>query len=198
MSKEVKVTLHDLQMTDLEEAAYENDTMAEGNALLMQAAADAAAKKKKEYPDEEEGPQDPNALPKWVSFPDGFKIPPGKQVVFMRFRAHWTDKPQMGDRWCMLWNLSDADEKLAMARCRGDVLRSTSELAKQTIRLIDGVRADWTKTPGSGYDVDKFWSELGAKCRQQIVNYYARLHVLSREEQQDFFKNCIAVRTMGG
>src|SRR5208282_2795505 len=102
--------------------------------------------------------KDDSTLPDWVSFPPGFKIPPGKEVSFLYFRAKWTDRPEKGDRWCMMWTLSDADEKLAIKRTRGEGGRALTELTKGTIRIVDGKRGDWTGTGDaeSTYSVDRF------------------------------------------
>lgn len=132
--------------------------------------------------------------PDWCPIPSGLKIPPGRQIGFMLFRASWTDAPQKGDRTCVLWSLSEAEEKMAYTRARGDALRSIGELAKQMIRVVDGQRADWTLGVGAG-NVDRFWDDIGRKCCQMIQNYYLKTHTLSQEEQQDFFMNCLVVRT---
>jgi hypothetical protein len=188
MADEKRVTLEELTMTELEAEAFEADMVA------------GPEKPAPEVEAEAKEPADPNALPDWVEFPPGFKIPPGKVVTFLRFKAKWLENPSQGDRWCMTWPLSDADEKLASQRARGDALRGLSELTKQTIRLMDGKRADWTMTPGldHAYDPNKFWNEIGGRCRNLIVNVYGKTHMLSREEQQDFFANCVFVRTLGG
>jgi len=194
---EGKVTLSDMTMTEAEEIAFENDLIATRDEELRKSTPSTEVEKGEVS---EATPADPNALPSWVTFPTGFKIPPRKVVTFMLFKPEWTDRPELGQRWCMLWPLSDADEKLATGRSRGDHLRSLTELTKQTIRVIDGNRADWTKTPGQQnvYDVDKFWNEVGGKCRTALTNYYAKMHMLTREEQADFLQNCLFVRTMAG
>lgn len=197
---EGKVTLSDLTMTETEEAAFESDLEAQRDADLAEMRAAQAAAMPEQIEKPAVKPADDNALPEWVTFPPGFKIPARKSVAFMLFKARWCEKPELGDRWCLLWPLSDADEKLATTRARGDHLRAVTELAKQTVRVIDGNRADWTKTPGQThvYDVDKFWNEIGARCRNLVTNYYAKMHILSREDQADFLENCLFVRTLAG
>ena len=138
--------------------------------------------------------EDPDAIPEWVVFPEGFKIPPGKQLAFIRFRANWTDTPDKGDRHCIIWSLSDADSKLALKRVAGEASRTLSELAKASIRAIDGAKADWSGRPGRG-NVERFWDEIGEKCRQQLQNFYIKTHSLTAEEQADFFTSCMHVRS---
>lgn len=140
---------------------------------------------------------DPSTLPDWAALPEGFKMPLGKQVIALRFRAKWTDYPKRGDRWCLLWNLTEADEKLALKRTRGEGIRAIDELAKQTVRVIDGLRTDWVALAGAG-SMRAFWDEVGGKCRQQVKNVYAKRHTMSQEELTDFFTDCIAVATVAG
>lgn len=141
--------------------------------------------------------KDANALPDWVEFPAGFKIPPNKQLAFMMFRARWTDRPDKGDRWCLLWPLTDAEEKLAIKRTRGENGRMLAEFSKGMIRIADSKKVNWTGDfdPATEASPDRFWDEIGAKCRQMIQNFYLKTHQLDREEQADFFKNCLHVRT---
>jgi len=135
-------------------------------------------------------------IPEWAVIPPGMKLPEGRQITFLQFRAAWTDRPGKGDRQCILWNLTEADEKLALKRTRGDAIRTIDELSKQMIRVIDGQRTDWTgaRSPASAV---VFWEEIGGKLRQQIKNLYVKTHSLTVEESVDFFTNCIAVRTVG-
>jgi hypothetical protein len=136
-----------------------------------------------------------SALPEWVKVPTGIKFPGGgRQVTYVQLRASWTDCPEKGERQCIMWNLTEADEKMALKRTRGEALRTLDELTKQMIRVVDGSKANWTGTgPGS---VDVFWNDIGAKCRQQLKNIYAKAHMFSAEDSIDFFTNCIAVRTV--
>jgi len=136
-------------------------------------------------------------VPEWAELPPGFDIPPGKQCGWMLFRAEWTDSPDKGDQWCMMWPLSEAEEKIAYKRSGGDPTRAITELAKCTIRVVNGVKADRTGASGPG-NVNIFWAGLGTKLRQLIQNYYLKTHTLSSEEQQDFFANCFTVTTAVG
>lgn len=139
---------------------------------------------------------DPNAIPDWVEFPPGLKIPPGKELAFVRLKARWTDAPQKGDRSLILWPLSVNDEKLALQRTRGEQIRTLPELAKQTIRAVDGKRAGWGGEPESThYPVERLWEEIGPKCRPMIINHHLKTHALDDEEQADFFLNCVVVRS---
>jgi hypothetical protein len=179
-----------MTMSEREVTALENDTFKEIDEL--QKTEKEAAKTPKEAPIATDG----STLPDWVSFPPGFKIPPGKEVSFLYFKAKWTDRPEKGDRWCMLWTLSDADEKLAIKRTRGEDGRSLAELTKGTIRIIDGKRGDWTGTSDAetSYSVDRFWDEIGAKCRELIKVIYIKTHQLSVTERADFLENCCIIR----
>lgn len=133
-------------------------------------------------------------VPDWVTLPPGFTFPPGKKIGFMRFRGEWTDAPAKGDRVIVVWSLTEAEEKLAYKRAAGDSMRGFTELAKQTIRVIDGHKTDWTgaSSPGS---IHFLWNDLGTRCRQLVQNYYLKAHTLTSEQQQDFFANCFAVRS---
>ena len=136
------------------------------------------------------------AMPDWVKLPPNFKPPKGVQVIFMLFRAEWTANPKKGDRQCIGWPVSVTEEKNALARARGDVLRSIDELAKQMVKVVDGVPVDWTGTNPEG-NIDQWWNEVGPKCRNILHRIYTQTHNLNDDEHADFFENCIAVRTVG-
>ena len=161
--------------------------------------------------------RNPDDVPPWIRFPEDQKwqIPPHRQLYFLRFRAKWTDNKPAGDRTVILWSLSDNEEKLAAKRTRGESSRTVVEMAKGMIRAMgtvdpdfpdvsewDGhtrperpmVRADWTGTLGPG-NVDRFWNDIGSKCRVLIQNIYMRSHALNAEDTADFFLNCLAVRS---
>ena len=159
---------------------------------------------------------DPDAIPPWVCFPESpkWKIPEHKTLMILRFRAKWTDTPHLGDRVCILWSLSATEEKLSSKRTRGDGAQVLSEMSKGIIRAFGMLPleaegnnqykstvpmhiADWTGTLGSG-NVDRFWNEIGAKCRTMISNAYLRTHSLNAEETADFFLNCFVVRSAVG
>lgn len=160
----------------------------------VEAEAEAAAKKNAIYAPLPAAR--PGGAPPWVKIPEGFKFPRGRQVAFIRFRAAWTDTPDKGERQCILWALTDADEKVALSRAMGDVNRAANELAKQMVRGIDGYVADWSGNEGSG-NIDRWWTEIGGRCRGMLVRIFTQLHVLNDEERKDFFESCIVLRTAG-
>lgn len=150
----------------------------------------------------EEGPEQPSEAagegsPEWCPLPEPFAPPRGRQLIFLRFRAAWTDSPSDGDRTCVLWNLTEADEKLAIRRTRGDAAQTLNELVKQSIRVVDGHLADWTGREGPG-SVSRFWRDIGARCRAKVREQYVGAHTMGVEESADFFTNCVAVRTSAG
>lgn len=163
---------------------------------LIKEAGEASVGAPIDLDDEEDGdePQPEKPLPDWATLPAGMKTPAGWQVWFLRFPANLTNNPGKGDRTCILWNLSEADEKLAAKRARGDGLRVIDECAKQMIRAVDGVKADWSGASGPG-SVASFWSELGGKGRHQIKGLYLRTHTMSPEENAAFFERGVVVRT---
>lgn len=135
-------------------------------------------------------------LPDWVQVPKGFVIPPGVVLGFLRFRAEWTAAAHKGDRQCILWPLTDNDERVAFTRIRHLDAHATSILAQHQIRAIDGHKVDWDTRhldkPGSVYS---FWRDIGPKCRSLIVRWYHQNHMLDVGETADFFANCVAVVT---
>lgn len=140
--------------------------------------------------------QESPTIPTWVKVPPGFKPPKGEQVVFMLFRAEWTSNPNKGDRQAIAWPITVQDERNALARSKGDVLRSIDELAKQMCRYIDGLPIDWTGANPEA-SIDQFWNEIGPKCRNLVHRVYTQTHNLNDSEHADFFENCLAVRTVG-
>lgn len=135
-------------------------------------------------------------VPEWAVVPPDLKVPAGRVMMFVRFRAQWTDAPHKGDRQCIVWSLTDADEKAALNRCMGDANRAASEYTRQMIRAVDGCVARHDIPHGSG-SLDEFWTEIGAKCRILLLRLYTKWHSPTEEEIQDFFENCVAARTAG-
>lgn len=133
-------------------------------------------------------------VPSWVKLPEGFSIPKGAQVIFVRFRANWTTIPSKGDQVAVLWTLSIKEESLAMKRSAGDMLRGIDELAKQMVRVINGKNTDWSGTDPDA-DIDLWWDEVGPKCRNMLHRVYTQLHNLTDQETDDFFENCVVVKT---
>lgn len=135
------------------------------------------------------------SVPPWVKLPADLPFPPhGVTWAAMRFLAEWTDRPHLGDRQCIVWNLSYGDEKFARRRSKGEAESTLDEMAKQMVRAIDGKRVDWAN-PSSPNNPDLFWDQIGKKCRLILVNHYTKVHVLDRDEQMHFFGHCLAVRT---
>lgn len=132
----------------------------------------------------------------WAIIPDELKFPRNRQVFFLRFRAGWTDTPEVGDRQCIVWNLSESDEKFAIKRAQGDRNRIAIEMTKQMIRSVDGQVVDWTH--GALSNVEKFWRDIGSKCRNMLIGIYHKNHTLNPEEMADFFLHCFASRTAKG
>lgn len=135
-------------------------------------------------------------VPEWAVVPKDLRPPKGRQVIFLRIPARLTDTPLKGERQCIVWTLSDGDEKLAAERCEGKAGRASAEYTKQMIRAVDGNVASWMKASGPG-SLDEFWREIGGKGRNLLMRVYSQLHLADDEELRDFFENCIAVRTVG-
>ncbi len=138
-------------------------------------------------------------IPPWVKLPEekNFKMPgKGRLVWFMRFRARLTDAPHKGERQCILWSLTEEDEKIAITRTWGNNALIPAEMGKMMIRAVDGRAVNWdgNPTPASG---KHFWREIGAAYRQMIINNYLMTHTLKLEDRVDFFDDCLAVRTVG-
>lgn len=147
---------------------------------------------------EEEKADAGDSVPPWASIPKGVKMPkPGCSVAFIRIPAAWTMDPGRGDRWCACWMIGETEERLAYQRSRGDMQRSVNELAKATIRIIDGQKADWSGVATKAGSVSEFWSAIGPKGRHMIRNYYVRTHTVSDEEVLDFFSNHFVNMTVG-
>jgi hypothetical protein len=135
-------------------------------------------------------------VPPWALVPQHLRIPKGRQVVFIRFRAEMTDTPLKGERQCMVWSLSDSEERLANDRCEGKNSRAPAEYTKQMVRAVDGIAVDWSRSRGPG-SLDEFWREIGPKGRNMLLRIYTRLHLANDSEVTDFFESCVAVRTVG-
>lgn len=163
----------------------------------------------------------PGGAPDWVKIPGGFRFPRGKALIFLRFRADWTDTPWKGEpimnpetgepysevimrdghpekrailwRQCICWPISVGDKNLAINRSMSSFAKMQDELTRQFIRVVDGHEVSWDKAG----ELDVFWSELGERCRGLLHRMYTKLHVLDPESTQDFLQNCVAVRTSG-
>lgn len=136
-------------------------------------------------------------VPHWFPpLPQGLRVPPGRNVMFVRFRKEWTETPWKGERFCLVWTLSDADERLAYKVAAGESERIPQELAKLMIRVIDGARVSSDGDPAG--DVNTFWREIGAKGRHALQRIYQANHSFTEEEKDDFFLNCVVSVTSTG
>ena len=189
-----QITPEDLKRAGMTPKAAPKETFKQA----VQAAQDAVrnANEAEDNADEQLKEPDDSAFPAWVKIPEGFKPPKGRQIVAMRFRASWTDTPRKGDRQCIVWSLSEGDEKNAVKRTRGESALAMNELSKQMIRVVDGHVVDWSGSEPDA-DINTFWNEIGARCRQLIKNTYGKMHTLEPSEIVDFFYNCQAVRSVG-
>lgn len=154
--------------------------------------------------DDEEGGVVPaeEGVPEWALVPANFSFPPGWLVWFIRFPASMTNRPKGPERQCILWNLSEADEKRASKLARGDGIRVIDEMAKAMIRSIDGKKVSWKPVdPRAPADetgnVSQFWTEIGGKCRHQLKSLYLKTHAMDGAENARFFESCITPRTVG-
>lgn len=138
---------------------------------------------------------DRSAVPAWVQIPANMEFPPfGVTWTAMRFLAEWTDRPHLGDRQCIVWNLSYGDEKFARRNAKGDAEAVMDEMAKRMIRAIDGEKVNWTV--GHEANPDKFWDEIGKRCRMLLLNHFMKTHQLEQAERLHFLANCLVVRTV--
>jgi hypothetical protein len=144
-------------------------------------------------------------LAPWMLLPPGWKAPKGRQLVFVRFPAEWTDTPEKGVeiggedglwRLAIITALSLADKRIALERSMQKPERVGDDLCRQMLRCVDGLAADWSgaRTPGS---VEIWYNEIGEKCRAELQRIYMNLHQLDAEERTRFFTNCIEVRSAG-
>ncbi len=133
-------------------------------------------------------------VPDWALVPSNLRVPKGRQVIFLRFPPAMTDAPLKGERQCIVWSLSDGEEKMANDRTGGSSARAPAEFTKQMVRAVDGVVVDWSKPKGPG-SLDEFYREIGPKGRNLLMRIYTQLHLASEAEVADFFETCIAVRT---
>lgn len=132
--------------------------------------------------------------PEWAVVPANLKVPKGRQVIFLRFPPGLTNNPSKGERQCIIWSLTDGEEKMANDRTGGSAARAAAEFTKQMIRAVDGIVVDWSKPKGPG-SIDEFYREIGPKCRNLLMRVYTQLHLASEDETRDFFESCVAVRT---
>lgn len=136
-------------------------------------------------------------IPDWVEIPSDLTIPRGAAVGFLRFRSAWTPFADRGDRHCIVWALTDLDERVAYARIKDNFGHAINELSKQMIRGFDGQKVNWGSIRGQPGNVDDFLSQIGPKCRGLLARWYTRTHQLDSDEVAHFLEHCAIVRTMG-
>jgi hypothetical protein len=136
-------------------------------------------------------PGAPRKIPDFAKgkIPKDLVFPRGIDAWFIEIPAHLTHARHKGNRVCILWELTEGDEKLAYGRSMQDPSRAVGELAKQMIRAFDGHKTDWSGT-GLG-NVDQFWREIGPKGRNLLTMLHARINVMQAEDLKDFFENRI-------
>lgn len=147
--------------------------------------------------DDETGDDKP--VPPWVVFPPNFKVPAGRTVTFIRLRASWTDTPKKGDRVIIVWPITDAEEDAALERCRGKGFRVIPECTKAMIRAIDGKYPAWPgmrNIENESIPIQSFYRDIGAKCRALLETIYTQTHRLDQDDLIDFFRSCMATRTV--
>lgn len=147
------------------------------------------------FSDDPAGGVAPNdARPTWIVLPPGFeqRVPVGKKLAYFRFFADWTDTPHLGDRQCVLWPLTEGEEKRAYERARTDNAQvAMMELSKACIRVVDGHWSDWTGDQSKPGSVQRFVDQIGRRCAREITNWYLRAHVLTGDQRELFFEECV-------
>jgi hypothetical protein len=134
---------------------------------------------------------DNDTIPEWAVVPSGLIIPRGKQIYFIRIPAEWTDRQAEGDRQCIAWNLTVADEDIALKRTRGEQTRVVRECTMMMVRAIDGHKVDWVNITGPG-NVRKWFDAIGPRGRLLVQNVYARTHSIDDAMASRFFVDCFA------
>ena len=140
-----------------------------------------------------------NTAPAWFprgKIPQGMRFPRNITVTFICVPADQTAARGKGDRYLILWELNEPDEKLAHGRGMGDGVRTVSELAKQMIRGFDGMHPSWAG-PGTPDSIDTLWQDLGAKGRGLLRRLYTQINQFDEAALTDFFEKRIACVPMG-
>jgi hypothetical protein len=177
----------------------ETDPAAE--AALAAASGGAPPPRPAQRPVAPEGPR--VGIPEWFVLPSGFEaeMPQGVEACFLKLEARHTYRPSFGDRQCLLLPLTVKEETLAYKRIAGlgtsSPQAAISELAKQTIKVIDGKKPEWVKRAARNTP-DVFWNDIGRKYRNIIEGWYVKTHVLGKEDRAAFLANCMDVRIVGG
>ena len=141
-------------------------------------------------------------IPEWFVMPEGgVQVEPGTPVRFLRVPARFTNRPGGKERHLLLTTHTMLDEKLAYQRAAASPNSkinkfTVDELAKQTIRVIDGKRADWSGRNVEA-SVNRTWAELGPRVQVTIRDWYLKTHTMNLEEQIGFFRDCVEDRVWG-
>lgn len=83
-----------------------------------------------------------------------------------------------------LVELTGEEEIFATKRGRNEVMLIAAELAKESLRAIDGKHV----STGDG-TTDSAWREMHPKVRNFITTAYGRLHMPEQEDVQDFLES---------
>ena len=145
-----------------------------------------------------------------AEWPKGCGFPRGVKVYFARLPVAWMRRKDGGAesvmslngeeprphlvRQVIFWELDIGDTRLAFRRAQGDVNQASEELARQMIRAVDG-RPVVTGNPLHPDSIERFWQDIGPRCRSMMQRLYSMLHHLGEREATDFFASCLAVRT---
>jgi hypothetical protein len=182
-------------------ALADDETDPEAEAALAAASGGAPLPRPVQKPVAPTGPR--LGVPDWFVLPPGFEaeMPQGVEACFLKLEARHTYRPSFGDRQCLLLPLTVKEETLAYKRIAGlgtsSPQAAISELAKQTIKVIDGKKPEWVKRAARNTP-DVFWNDIGRKYRNIIEGWYVKTHVLGKEDRAAFLANCMDVRIVGG
>lgn len=83
-----------------------------------------------------------------------------------------------------LVEITPDEELMASRRARNDAIRLSQELAKESLRMVNGQKV--TSVDGS---VDTAWNQLPAKIRQLVMAAYTELHNPDMGDSADFLKS---------
>lgn len=155
-------------------------------------------------PDAGEVP-DETRYPEWAKVPTGLKIPAGRKLWFVALDTSLMARTTGGEeielrgkkrtcRQLIFWECNLGDRKLAFKRANGDANQAADELAMQMIRAVDGVAVTWSELRSPAYP-PRIWADMGSKYRDLLHKLYASIHVLGQRELDDFFTNCVELRT---
>lgn len=147
--------------------------------------------------------------PEWAK---GAGFPSGIAVYFALLPVAWMRRcepgvgtdvtfPMPGDgearphrcRQVIYWELSLGDQQAAYKRAMGDVNLATEYLARGMIRAVDG-RPVVTGNPVHPDSIERFWADIGPRCRSLLMRQYSILHNFQEAELLTFFAYLLAPR----